>query len=58
MVYPRKILQDIRRNKDTKEIIVLTGIRRSGKTTVYRMLFDEIKSKNKVFFDRIEQLLF
>jgi len=51
MVYPRKILQDLRRNKDTKEIIVLTGIRRSGKTTVYRMLFDEIKSKNKVFLD-------
>lgn len=51
MVYPRKILQELRKNKDTKEIIVLTGIRRSGKTTVYRMLFDEIKSKNKVFLD-------
>jgi predicted AAA+ superfamily ATPase len=30
---------------------VLTGMRQVGKTTLYRMIFDGIKSKNKIFLD-------
>jgi len=33
------------------EILVVTGMRRTGKTTLCRMLFDRIESKNKVFVD-------
>lgn len=45
----------------SREIVVLTGMRRVGKTTLYRMLFDGIKSDNKVFLDienPMEQRLF
>lgn len=51
MTYPRKLLGVLRRETREPEIIVLTGMRRVGKTTLYRMLFDEIKSDNKVFLD-------
>lgn len=30
---------------------MLTGMRRVGKTTLYRFIFDSIESKNKAFFD-------
>lgn len=33
------------------EIVVLTGMRRVGKTTLYQSIFDNIESKNKAFFD-------
>ncbi len=31
--------------------IVITGMRRVGKTTLLQMIFDEIQSSNKIFFD-------
>lgn len=34
-----------------KEIIVLTGMRRTGKTTILKMLFDKVSSDNKVMLD-------
>lgn len=61
MQYPRKLLSVLREHIDTREIIVLTGMRRVGKTTLYRMLFEEITSINKVFLDienPIEQKIF
>lgn len=61
MLYPRKVLEILRKQKETKEIIVLTGMRRTGKTSILRMLFDEIKSENKIFLDienPIEQKIF
>jgi len=51
MFYPRRILTQIRKYLNAREIIVLTGMRRVGKTTLYRLLFEEIKSKNKIFLD-------
>ncbi len=45
----------------TREIIVVTGMRRVGKTTLLRMIYDKIKSKNKVLLDLenvIEQKIF
>ena len=51
MIYARKILPKIEKYLKSKEIIVLTGMRRTGKTTLYRMIFDGIKSKNKIFLD-------
>ena len=61
MFYPRKILNHLHRQKNKREIIVLTGMRRTGKTTVLKMLFEEIESRNKVFFDLenpLEQKIF
>ena len=61
MNYPRKILNQIKKQIKSKEIIILTGMRRTGKTTLYRMLFEYIKSKNKIFLDMenpIEQKIF
>ena len=61
MLYKRKLHKVIERKINNKEIIVLTGMRQSGKTTLYNMIFNEIKSKNKVFLDLenpIEQKIF
>jgi len=61
MIYPRRIFRLINKRIEDKEIIVLTGMRRVGKTTLYRMIFDNIKSDNKVFLDMenpIEQRIF
>ena len=51
MIYSRKIFSQIKKQAGAKEIIVLTGMRRTGKTTLYKMLFDSLKSGNKVFLD-------
>lgn len=61
MYYPRNILKEIEDQLDNKEIIVITGMRRVGKTTLLQMIFDEIPSKNKVFLDIenvLDQLIF
>ncbi|MFQ5864745.1 MAG: ATP-binding protein, partial [bacterium] len=39
-----------------REIIVITGMRRVGKTTLMQIIYDEIESDNKVFLD-IENIL-
>jgi predicted AAA+ superfamily ATPase len=51
MIYPRKVLQEIMKYIESKEIIVLTGMRQVGKTTLYRIIFDSINSDNKIFLD-------
>lgn len=61
MIYKRKIYNQIKKTIQNKEIIILTGMRRVGKTTLYKTIFDEIKSKNKIFLDLenpIEQKIF
>ena len=49
--YKRKIQAELEKQLKTKEIIVLTGMRRTGKTTLLKMLFEKIESNNKVFLD-------
>lgn len=51
MLYSRKLLPILEKYIQAKEIIVLTGMRRVGKTTLYRMLFEKISNQNKVFLD-------
>ncbi len=50
-IYPRKIEKDLLKQLNTPEVIVLTGMRRVGKTTLYQSLFNKIESSNKVFLD-------
>ncbi len=51
MFYQRSIYPVIKKSVNKKEIVVLTGMRRVGKTTLYRMIYDELPSENKVFLD-------
>ncbi|MBN2103821.1 ATP-binding protein [bacterium] len=56
MNYSRNILPELLEQINTREIIVLTGMRRVGKTTLLSMVYDRIESSNKVFFD-IENII-
>jgi len=61
MIYPRRILPDLKKHIKTDDIVVLTGMRRVGKTTLLGLIFDKIKSKNKIFLDLenpLEQKIF
>ena len=51
MYYPRKISESLKKQLNHPEIVVLTGMRRVGKTTLLTMLFESIQSSNKVFLD-------
>ena len=51
MQYERTIHKQLKDRIDTPEIVVVTGMRRVGKTTALQMIFNEIQSKNKVFID-------
>jgi uncharacterized protein len=48
----RRIIQDaVQDQLEYREIVIITGMRRVGKTTLMRMIFDTIKDKNKIFLD-------
>lgn len=51
MFYPRKIYKGLKTHLKTRQVTVLTGMRRTGKTTILKQLFAEIASKNKRYFD-------
>lgn len=51
MIRPRDIYEKIRPYFDSPEAIIVTGMRRTGKTTLLHLVFDQIKSKNKLFLD-------
>jgi len=51
MLYPRQIFPKLELELGTKEITVITGMRRVGKTTALYHLYDLIGSKNKVIID-------
>ena len=51
MFYTRNIFQKLKGEVNKKEIVVLTGMRQVGKTTLLQHLFDGIISQNKIFLD-------
>lgn len=51
MIYPRKIKNKILKEFDNDLIIVILGMRRVGKTYLLYDLFNQIKTKNKIFLD-------
>jgi AAA+ ATPase superfamily predicted ATPase len=46
-------MDPIRKRIDEREIIVLTRMRSVDKTTLYRVIFDGLKSDNKAFLDMV-----
>ena len=51
MFYKRLILGKLNKYLEYPEALVITGMRRVGKTSILRHLFDNIKSSNKAFYD-------
>jgi hypothetical protein len=51
MFYSRKIYTDLLSHISKKQVTVLTGMRRTGKTTIVKQLLSGIESKNKIYFD-------
>lgn len=47
----RKLYQKIWDRIDTPEAIVVTGMRRVGKTVLLRQVYDDLVSQNKIFLD-------
>jgi len=50
-IYERKLFKEAKKWIDKKAIVVITGMRRVGKTTLLKVVFNEINSRNKVFLD-------
>jgi len=48
---PRFLYNEIKKYLDSPEAVIITGMRRTGKTTLLRFLYDKIESGNKVFLD-------
>jgi len=55
MFVNRKKYGELKQLMEYDEIIVLTGMRRVGKTTLLKQLYNEVKSGNKVFLDMENQ---
>lgn len=51
MVYQRELFPKLEAELATKEVTIITGMRRVGKTTALLHLYDLIESKNKVLLD-------
>ena len=51
MIHPRKIFKEITPYLNSPEAIIITGMRRTGKTTVLNYFFDQSDSQNKIFLD-------
>lgn len=51
MLYQREIFPRLEAELNTKEVTVITGMRRVGKTTTLRHLYSLIQSQNKAFLD-------
>ncbi|MDY6863250.1 MAG: ATP-binding protein [Thermodesulfobacteriota bacterium] len=51
MIKPRLIFNKIKQYFDSPEAIIVTGMRRTGKTTLLNYIYDQISSKNKFFLD-------
>ena len=50
-MYPRKLFPLLKEHLSHKQITVLTGMRRTGKTTLIKQLLAEIASPNKIYID-------
>src|SRR5512136_2168395 len=56
-IYPRSLFSSLQSALVDRRTIVITGMRRVGKTTTLRWLLDQVPSQNKVYLDleRLDQ---
>lgn len=50
-MFPRKLYKSLKEHIDNKQVMVITGMRRTGKTTLVKQLLLEITSENKIYID-------
>lgn len=51
MFYPRKIYDDLLTHLEKRPITLLTGMRRTGKTTLVKRLLEDSDEKNSIYID-------
>src|SRR3990167_10409673 len=51
MLYSRKIYPELYSHAQTNFVTVLTGMRRTGKTTLTQRLLEDLPNKNSLYFD-------
>lgn len=51
MIFPRTAFNEINPYLGSPEAVILTGMRRTGKTTILNFIHEKIGSKNKLFLD-------
>ncbi|HPB00466.1 MAG TPA: ATP-binding protein [Candidatus Marinimicrobia bacterium] len=51
MIYQRKISKSLREHLSLRQITVITGMRRTGKTTLVKQILSEVNSENKLYID-------
>ena len=51
MIIKRKIYSEIKKVIDSPEAVIITGMRRVGKTTLLQYILQNIKSENKIYLD-------
>jgi len=51
MIIQRDIYKEVEPYLDSPEALVITGMRRTGKTTLLKFIYDKINSTNKLFID-------
>ena len=51
MIIKRELYNKIKPHLNSKEAIIVTGMRRTGKTTLLNFIYGKIDSKNKLFLD-------
>lgn len=50
-MYPRKIYPELEKHLEAEQVTVITGMRRTGKTTAVKYLMEKIATKNKLYLD-------
>lgn len=51
MFYPRKVYSDLLKHAENPLVTVLTGMRRTGKTTIIQQLLLDLPTKNSLYLD-------
>lgn len=51
MFFPRKIYKSLLEHAQTPQVTVLTGMRRTGKTTLIKQLLEDLPNKNSIYLD-------
>ena len=54
----RQIYKETKNHLKYKEITVITGMRRVGKTTIISKLLEDVDGNNKAYFDKCQAYFF